>query len=126
MQAPDVLGFSCTLLPADHLRLFSLVRSGKEHRGVDLISDALPFARLSYGEPNAAANAIGYAMHRSRSHDVVIRVFDGAGDMIEAHGALIYLHLSFSSARTTKRLPSLRCAFATKMVCIGVSENASP
>jgi len=25
--------------PANHLRLFSLVRSGKEHRGVDLISD---------------------------------------------------------------------------------------
>jgi hypothetical protein len=33
------------------LRSFSLVRSGKEHRGVDLISDALPFGRLWYGEP---------------------------------------------------------------------------
>ena len=25
----------------------------KDHRGVDLISDALPFGRLWYGEPNA-------------------------------------------------------------------------
>ena len=35
---------------------------------VDLISDALPFGGLWYGEANATANAIGYAMHRSRSH----------------------------------------------------------
>jgi hypothetical protein len=32
------------------------------HAG-DLISDALPFGRLWYGEPNAIANAIGYAEH---------------------------------------------------------------
>jgi hypothetical protein len=30
-------------------------------RGVDLISDALPFGALWYGEPNAISNAIGYA-----------------------------------------------------------------
>jgi hypothetical protein len=30
-------------------------------RGVDLISDALPFGRLWYAEPNAVSNAIGYA-----------------------------------------------------------------
>jgi len=42
------------------------VRPRKDHRGVDLISDPLPFGRLWYGEPNAVANAIGYAMHRSR------------------------------------------------------------
>jgi len=29
------------------------VRPRKDHRGVDLISDALPFGRLWYGEPNA-------------------------------------------------------------------------
>jgi len=29
------------------------VRSCKDRRGVDLISDALPFGRLWYGEPNA-------------------------------------------------------------------------
>ena len=29
------------------------VRPRKDHRGVDLISDALPFGRLWYDEPNA-------------------------------------------------------------------------
>jgi len=33
-----------------HLRFFSLVRSRKDHRGVDLISDVLPFGRLWYTE----------------------------------------------------------------------------
>jgi hypothetical protein len=32
----------------------------------------------TYGEPDAVSNAIGYAMHRSRSHDAVIRVYDEA------------------------------------------------
>jgi hypothetical protein len=45
----------------------SEVRPRKDHRGVDLISDALPFGRLWYGEPKAISNAIGYAKHRSRS-----------------------------------------------------------
>jgi hypothetical protein len=35
------------------------VRPRKDGRGVDLISDALPFGRLCYGEPNAVGNAIG-------------------------------------------------------------------
>jgi hypothetical protein len=37
------------------------VRSRKDKRGVDLISDARPFGRLWYGEPDAISNAIGYA-----------------------------------------------------------------
>ncbi len=37
------------------------VRPRKDKRGVDLISDVLPFGRLWYGETNAVANAIGYA-----------------------------------------------------------------
>jgi hypothetical protein len=61
------------------------VRPRKDKRGVDLISDALPFGRLWYGEPNAVKNAIGYAEHRSRSHDAVIRVYDPAGNVIETH-----------------------------------------
>jgi hypothetical protein len=61
------------------------VRPRKDHHGVDLISDALPFGRLWYGEPNAAVNAIGYAMHYSRSRDAVIRVCDAAGNVIETH-----------------------------------------
>ena len=39
------------------------VRPRRDKRGVDLISDALPFGRLWYGEPNAISNAIGYAEH---------------------------------------------------------------
>ena len=33
-------------------------RPRKDKRGVDLISDALAFGRLWYGEPNAVRNAI--------------------------------------------------------------------
>jgi hypothetical protein len=52
---------------------------------VNLISDVLPFGRLWYAGPNAVANAIGYAEHRSRSHDAVIRVYDEAGNVIQTH-----------------------------------------
>jgi hypothetical protein len=41
--------------------------------------------RLWYGEPDAISNAIGYAEHRSRSHDVLIRVYDQTGNVIETH-----------------------------------------
>jgi len=40
---------------------------------LDLISDVLPFGRLWYDTPD---NAIGYAMHSSRSQDAVIRVYE--------------------------------------------------
>ena len=63
------------------------VRPRKDHRGVDLISDALPFGALWYGEPNAVSNAIGYAKFRSRSHDAMIRVYDVAGKMNRNAGA---------------------------------------
>jgi len=39
------------------------VRPSKDKRGVDLISDVLPFGRIVYGVPNAVTNAIGYAKH---------------------------------------------------------------
>jgi hypothetical protein len=55
------------------------VRPRKDHRGVDLISDVLPFGRLWYGEADAIGNATDYARFRSRSHDGMIRVFDKAG-----------------------------------------------
>ena len=61
------------------------VRPRKDKRGVDLISDALPFSVLWYAGPNAVANAVGYAEHRSRSHDAVIHVYDEAGNVIETH-----------------------------------------
>ena len=40
----------------------------------------LPFGRLWY---DTLDNAVGYATHRSRSHDAVIRVYDNARSMIE-------------------------------------------
>jgi hypothetical protein len=61
------------------------VRPRKAKRGVDLVSDALPFRRLWYAEPNSISNAIGYAKFYSRSHHAVIRVYDEAGNVIETH-----------------------------------------
>jgi hypothetical protein len=45
----------------------------------------LPFGRLWYVQLNALSNAIGYAMHDSRSHDAVIRVCDDASNVIETY-----------------------------------------
>ena len=57
------------------------VRPRKDHRGVDLISDVLLFGRLWY---DTRDHAIGYAIHSSRSHDAVIRVYDAANLFIAA------------------------------------------
>jgi hypothetical protein len=46
------------------------------------MSDALPFGRLRYEDASAAT---GYAMHYSRSHNAVIRVYDDGGNVIETH-----------------------------------------
>ena len=61
------------------------VRPRKDHRGVDLISDRLPFLLLWYAEPNAVNSAIDYDKFYSRSHGVVIRVYDEHGNVIETH-----------------------------------------
>ena len=61
------------------------MRARNDHRGVDLISDALSFGRLWYGEPDAISNAIGYAKFYSRSDDAVIRVYDETGNVIATH-----------------------------------------
>jgi hypothetical protein len=68
----------------DDLHVYE-VRPRKDHRGVDLISNALLFGRLWYAGPNAIGNTIGYAEHRSRSHGAVIRVFDKTGNVIQTH-----------------------------------------
>src|SRR5262245_5677724 len=62
------------------------IRPRKDHHDVDLISDVLPVGRLWYDTPD---NAIGYAMHSSRSHDAVIRVYDAGDNMNHLVG--IYL-----------------------------------
>jgi len=38
---------------------------------------------INADKPNPVANAIGYAMHYSRLHAAVIRVYDDAGNLIE-------------------------------------------
>jgi hypothetical protein len=56
------------------------VRPRKDKRGVDLISDALPFGQLWYTKPD---DAIEYAKFYSRSRNAVIRVCDDVGNVIE-------------------------------------------
>jgi hypothetical protein len=58
------------------------LRPRKDHRGVDLISDALPFGRLWYTE---SGDAVEYAKFFSRAHDAFIRVYDDVGNMLETH-----------------------------------------
>jgi hypothetical protein len=45
------------------------VRPRKDKRGVDLISDVLPFRRLWYSEPNAANNAVWWENRAGRQAD---------------------------------------------------------
>lgn len=52
------------------------------YRGVNLISDALPFGGLWYTKPD---DAVEYAKFRSRSDDAVIRVYDETGNVFETH-----------------------------------------
>ena len=63
------------------------IRLRKDHRGVDLISDAFPFARLWHAERSAVSNAIDSVKFRSRPHDAVIRVYEEAGNAIRNAGA---------------------------------------
>jgi hypothetical protein len=58
------------------------VRPRKDHRGVDLISDMLPFGRLWYTQPD---DAVECAKFFSRAHTAVIRLYDAAGNVIETH-----------------------------------------
>ena len=54
----------------------------KDHRGVALISDALPYGGLWYC---VVSDGIAVAKFHSRSHHAVIRVYDEAGNVIQAH-----------------------------------------
>jgi hypothetical protein len=58
------------------------VRLRKDKRGVDLISDKLPFGGLWYTKPD---DAVSYAKFFSRSDDAVIRVYNAAGNVIKTH-----------------------------------------
>ena len=61
------------------------VRPREDHRGVNLISDALAYSPLWYAGPNAISNAVEYAKHRSRSRRAVIPVYDATGNVIGTH-----------------------------------------
>ena len=82
------------------------VRPRADHGGVDLISDMLPFGPLWYAGPNAISNAIKCAKFSSHSHDAVIRVFDGAGNVIETHKQTGHLFNSPTSASANLATPS--------------------
>jgi hypothetical protein len=74
-------------LPGKKVRALNdkaFLRSGprKDKRGFDLISDALPFGRLWYGELDAIRHG---AKFHSRSHRAVIRVYDAPGNVIQTH-----------------------------------------
>jgi hypothetical protein len=58
------------------------VRPRNDKRGVELIFDVLPFGGLWYDKSD---HAISYAMHYSRSHDAVIRIYNDAGNLIQTH-----------------------------------------
>jgi hypothetical protein len=74
-------------------------RARKDHRGVDLISDALPFGRLWYGEPGAINNAIGYAKFFSRSHGGM-----QPNNPPEVSGSIPYVHFADTRAAFEKAL----------------------
>jgi len=58
------------------------VRPRKDRRGFDLISDQLPFGRLWYKDADAA---VGYARFFSRSHALVVTVYDAAGTPLQTN-----------------------------------------
>src|SRR5438270_9566179 len=94
---------------------FTEVRPCKDKRGADLISDALPFGRLWYGEPNGISNAVGYAKFYNRSHDAVIRFYDEAGNVIETHehtgefkGGCVHICARKRAPKVTTALPPMR------------------
>jgi hypothetical protein len=76
--SPDEMsGLNTSTIEEEIVLLYTLYVCGrrprKDKRGVDLISDVLPFGQLWYLE---VRHTIGYAKFYSRSHDAVIRSFD--------------------------------------------------
>jgi hypothetical protein len=82
-------------------------RPRNDRRGVDLISDGLPFGRLWYAGPNAASNAIDYAKFYSRSHNGVIRVYDDAGNQ-KAQPELRQAKMAIGNVTIIKRAVATR------------------
>lgn len=61
------------------------IRTLKDRRGFELISDRLPLGVLWFEGPDALVDAVIYAKFYSSSHPATIRVFDEAGAVIGTH-----------------------------------------
>jgi hypothetical protein len=59
------------------------IRPRADDHGFDLSSDALPYSPMWYRGPNAIGDAVHCAKSYSRSHPVVVRLYDDAGNIIE-------------------------------------------
>ena len=59
------------------------IRPRTDKHGFDLSSDALRYSPLWYRGSNPIVDAVSYARCCSRSHPVVIRVYDATGNVIE-------------------------------------------
>jgi hypothetical protein len=107
------------------------VRPRKDKRGVDLVSDALPFGRLWYAEPNAVSNAIDYAKFRSRLILVDHHTVDHAGfagaviiDINASAKPLAAMPRFLSRAATAEVMSASDCAKGFADQKVGVSECA--
>jgi hypothetical protein len=58
------------------------VRPRGDKRGVDVISDALPFGRLWYVEPEAVVDGLCYARFTAVHMTLRLGLFGGSGDVI--------------------------------------------
>ena len=59
------------------------IRPRTDKHGFDLSSDALRYSPLWYGGSHPIVDAVGYATSCTRSHPVVIRVYEATDKMIE-------------------------------------------
>jgi len=59
------------------------IRPRTDKHGFDLRSDALRFSPLCYRGSNPIVDAVGYARAYSRSHPVLIRIYDPTGNLLE-------------------------------------------
>jgi len=103
-----------------------LPRSDK--RGVDLISDALPYGALCYGEPNAVSNVIDYAKFRSRC--ITRRYYTGSVAIKNDSSAILAANSS-SAQRQSKNQPKPRCRAKPMLttalrIVFAVSKNRGP
>jgi len=60
------------------------IRPRADRHGFDLSSDTLRYSPLWYRGSNPIVDAVRYARSYSRSHPVVIRVYDSTSNLIEA------------------------------------------